>query len=99
MNRDRSIAARANYLAQDTVDIQFAVEEFCRKMTEPEMVDWPAIQWLARYLKGASRVRVLFEFQDNQNFIDVWTDTEFWGCTKTRKSTSGRVIMIWTHFT
>ena len=79
------------------MDIQFAVKEICRKMTKPEMDDWPAIKRLARYLKGSSRVIILFEFQDNQNFIDVWTDTDFAGCTKTRKSRSGGVIMIGKH--
>ena len=31
----RAIVARANYLCQDRSDIQFAVQELCRKMSMP----------------------------------------------------------------
>ena len=36
----RAIAARANYLSQDRSDIQFAVKELSRKMSNPNELDW-----------------------------------------------------------
>ena len=36
----RGLAARANYLAADRVDIQFAVKECCRGMAAPEQRHW-----------------------------------------------------------
>ena len=31
----RALAARANYIAQDRVDVQFAAKELCREMSCP----------------------------------------------------------------
>ena len=46
----RAIVARANYLCQDRSDIQFAVKELCRAMSEPTQGDWMALKRLGRYL-------------------------------------------------
>jgi len=35
--------------------------------------------------------------QPNTNYIEVWVDTDFAGCKRTRKSTSGGMIMIGGH--
>ena len=39
-SRYRQLAARANYLAPDRPDIQYAVKELCRKMSCPTRGDW-----------------------------------------------------------
>ena len=36
----RAIVARLNYLAQDRIDIQFAVKELCRFMSAPKTDNW-----------------------------------------------------------
>eukprot|EP00972_Heterocapsa_arctica_P051429 7565332-Heterocapsa_arctica.AAC.1 len=36
----RAAAARANYLAMDRSDIQFAAKEVCRKVATPRRCDW-----------------------------------------------------------
>ena len=43
-------------------------------------------------MKGKPRFRMLFGYQSKQEGIEVWTDTDFGGCQKTRKSTSGGII-------
>ena len=48
----RAISARANYLAQDRPDIQFAVKEICRAMSSPTEWDKRKIKRLVRYLRG-----------------------------------------------
>ena len=35
----RAVVARGNYLSQDRSDIQFAVKELCRKMSDPNRAD------------------------------------------------------------
>lgn len=40
---------------------------------------------------------MLYEYQENQGKRVVWTDSDFAGCAKTRKITSGGVIMHGTH--
>ena len=53
--RFRTVAARANYLATDRPDIQYAVKEICRKMAKPVKSTWYKLVRLGRYLKGSPR--------------------------------------------
>ena len=57
----RAIAARANYLAQDRVDIQFAAKEISRFLSKPEPEDWRKAKRLGRRLKD--NLRVVLEYR------------------------------------
>ena len=87
--RYRAIAARANYLAQDRVDIQFAAKEISRFTSKPEQEDWKKAKRLGRYLKDNLRVVLEYKFQKMPESVVVWSDTDFAGCKRTRHSTSG----------
>ena len=89
----RAIVARGNYLSQDRSDIQFATKELSRAMARPTNGDWKKLKRLGRYLKGRPRAVTEFKYQQNEGRLVVWTDTDFAGCRKTRKSTSGGVAM------
>ena len=52
----RRIAARANYLAADRPDIQFAVKEICQGMARPTRRHWEKMNTLARYLKSVPKM-------------------------------------------
>ena len=93
----RALAARANYLAQDRSDIVHATKELTRKMSAPCNGDWRALKRLARYLMKRPRVVTLYKYQTCNKFIDTWVDTDYAGCKRTRKSTSGGVIMLGEH--
>ena len=93
----RAMAARANYLSQDRFDIQFSVEEMCRKMSDPNEEDMTKLKRLGRYLVGSPRVIIRYKWQNNVRNITVWTDTDYAGCMRTRKSTSGGVAMLGCH--
>ena len=93
----RAMVARANYLAQDRGDIAYAVKELCRHMSKPRNCDWTALKRLGRYLLDKTRAIVHFPYQDRFNSVSVWTDTDHAGCTTTRKSTSGGVVMLGQH--
>ena len=43
------------------------------------------------------RYRVLYEYQEDPRKIVVWTDSDLAGCARTRKTTSGGVIMHGSH--
>ena len=55
LTKYRGIAARAIYLGQDRVDIQFAAKEISRFMRVPEKQDWAKAKRLARYLLNQKR--------------------------------------------
>ena len=88
-SRYRALAARANYLAQDRPDIQFAVKEIARRMATPCGRDWALLKRLARYLVGAPRGVTHFYWQTKPSRFDVFVDSDWAGCKATARSTSG----------
>lgn len=50
-----------------------------------------------RYLKGAPRARIQYEYQETPREIIVWADSDFAGCERTRKSTSAGVVQLGRH--
>ena len=92
----RAAAARANYLAQDRPDVMFAAKEVCRLMSSPTEGSWGALKRLCRYLAGLPRLIFKYKFQRAEK-IDTYSDTDWAGCPRTRKSTSGGCIMIGSH--
>ena len=93
----RAVVARGIYLAQDRTDIQYAVKELSREMSKPTRGSWKAAKKLGRYLKGKERYVVRYDYQDWSGKLVVWTDTDYAGCRKTRKSTSGGVVCMGKH--
>jgi hypothetical protein len=93
----RACVARGNYMSQDRSDVQYAVKELCRSMSDPREEDWEKLKRLGRYLVDKLRVRNLFKYQGPVNSIEIYTDTDYAGCNKTRKSTSGGVVMFGKH--
>ena len=93
----RAISARANYVAQDRSDIQYAVKELCRRMSAPTAGDLKKLKRLGRYLVGKPRAVALFPWQAGMAVQDVYTDANWAGCKDSRKSTSGGAIMLGSH--
>ena len=92
----RGLAARSNYLAQDRIDLQFAAKEVCRFMSSPTETSKEAMKRFGRYLLGHRRMVYTYPFQRAEG-IDVYSDTDWSGCPRTRKSTSGGCVMIGKH--
>ena len=92
----RGAAARGNYLASDRLDVQFACKEVCRWMAHPTLHSWKALKRICRYLNRAPRLVYVFKRQSVDS-VDVYTDTDWAGCPKTRKSTSGGCVMLGGH--
>jgi len=93
----RGIVARMNYLGQDRCEIQFAVKELGKEMSTPTQGSWTKMKRLLRYLMGVPRAVLHFDYQRMPDAIVTWTDSDFAGCEKSRKSTSAGVVQIGTH--
>ena len=92
----RGAAARGNYLAADRLDVQFACKEVCRWMSKPTVHAWEALKRVGRFLNAAPRL--VYEYrQQSVAQIDVYVDTDWAGCPRTRKSTSGGCVMLGGH--
>ena len=65
------------------------MKELARNMSRPKTGDWIKLKRLARYLVGRERVVIVWAYQDSVSSVDVWVDSDYEGCRRTRKSTSG----------
>ena len=92
----RAAAARSNYLSMDRPDVQFACKEICRYMSKPTTGSWMALKRLCRYLVGLPRLIWKYRLQEDAE-VAVYSDTDWAGCPRTRKSTSGGCILVGTH--
>jgi len=89
----RGLAARANNLSLDRPDIQFATKEICREMARP--TEKVMSKMKRRYLLQFPRVVLEYHPSAEEcGIIDVYSDSDWAGCVRTRKSTSGGVMMM-----
>ena len=95
--RYRSIVARCNYVSTDRPDAQFSVKELCRDMSSPTLSSWSRLKRFGRYLKRHPRAVIRLDQQNSAVTLDVFADTDYAGCRKTRRSTNGGCAMIGGH--
>ncbi len=95
--RYRRVAAILNYAAQDRPDIGFAVKEVARGMARPTVRDEMAAKRIIRYLCKHPRAALQYRWQDMPAHICVYSDSDWAGCVRTRRSTTGGVAMLGCH--
>ena len=79
----------------DRPDLQYATKEACREMSKPTLGGWARLKKIARYL--VSVPRVVYEYSKTNaeiQYVDVYTDSDWAGCRRTRRSTSGGAAAI-----
>ena len=67
-------------------------------MAKPTMKGWKQLKRLARYLIVNPRTILEYPWQSRENEIEGFSDSDWAGCKRTGKSTSGGVIKIGEHF-
>ena len=95
----RMLAARLNFMAQESPAIQYAAKEICRNMAPPESAHFARIKKLARFLLSVETSRWGYPWQEEQEAanLKVFTDSDGAGCLRTRRSTSGGLVMLGWH--
>ena len=96
--RFRGLVARANVLAADRPDIVYSVKEICRIIAKPTEFALQALKRLGRYMNDHPRMVFSLPFHE-ASAIEVYSDTDWGGCVRTRKSMSGGCMMIGSHVT
>ena len=84
-------------MSQDRPELQYSVKEVCRGMSSPTYSDFQRLKRIIRYLKGAPRAVFAWPFQSAQSEVRVYSDSDWAGCKRTRKSTQGGIIMYGNH--
>ena len=93
----RSWTMRASYLSQDRCELQFAVKELAGRTLQPNTKNMQALKRLVRFLKGSPRCLVVYHRQAEQPIVDVFSDSDWAGCAKTRRSTLSSYVMLGAH--
>ena len=84
-------------MALDRPEMQYAVKEAARCMANPRQRDEAALRRIARYLKQRPRLVWKFDWQELPKQLIVECDSDFAGCLRTRKSTSGYASFLGKH--
>ena len=85
----RGVVARWNYILPDRTDVQYAVKDVARCMAKRKRGNWNAVRRIARYLKGRPRMITHFKWQTAQHILVGYADSDWAGCGKSGRSTSG----------
>lgn len=93
----RGTSARMNYLAMDRADIGYAAKELSRKMQNQTAADEVRMKRVLRYLQGRPRGAYLFRWQYPCDDLKCQVDSDWAGCTRTKRSTSGGVLFRGLH--
>ena len=103
--RYRAITARVNFLAQDRADLLYSAKECSRSMAQPTREDWARLKRIGRYLIRRPRVVVKYAWQSteasatgNTKAALGFSDADWAGCPRTRRSTSGGTILLGNHW-
>ena len=81
----------------DRADIQYSTKEVCRGMSDPCRGDLRKLKRLTRYVKGCPRVVIRMDYQPRMEEYEGYSDSDWAGCRRTAKSTSGGAIQRGRH--
>lgn len=91
------LVARLNYLSSGRPDVQHAVKEASKHMARPQLHHWSLLKRLGKYMIDAPRVVQTFKWQRIMSIVPGYSDSDWVGDQKTRKSTSGGVCKVEPH--
>ena len=82
----KQIIARANFLAQDRMVLQYYVKEAARGMAVPRQSDYEKLVRIAKYLLGHRRYVTKIALQKGVHSLNCFGDSDFAGEISTRKT-------------
>ncbi len=74
-------------------DIAFAVGKLSQFVEKPTEVNWNAVKRVLRYLQSTKDYGILYDGSKSSDAVG-YSEADWAGCLKTRKSTSGKVFLI-----
>ncbi len=95
--RYRSAAAKLNYVSLDNPRVAFASKEVSRTMAGPKRGDDIRLKRILRYLVKHPVCTYMYPWQDEPRSLEGFSDSDWAGCRRTRRSTSGGAIMHGSH--
>ena len=96
-SRYRSAAAKLNYASLDNPRISYAAKEVSRTMSKPRVGDEVKLKRILRYLSEIPNCKYFYNWQEEPACLVGFTDSDWAGCRRTRRSTSGGAVMHGQH--
>ena len=94
----RSMVMRMAYLSVDRPDLCHAVRALAGAMSKPKMNDLLRLKKVVRYLVSYPYMKRTFQRQIMEKMtVGAWSDSDWAGELKTRRSTTGTVLKIGAH--
>lgn len=93
-DRYQSLVGKLIYLSHTRPDIGFAVSLASRYMSNPTESNMKMANRILQYLKGTPGRGLHFKRNSNRD-IEVYTDSDWAGCSTDRKSTTGYCSFVW----
>ena len=97
IRRFRGLSARLNYLSLDRPSLKRASARVASGMANPQPWHWEALKRVGRYIKGRPAETLWYAWQRPTELVKTFTDSDWGGCQRTRRSTSGGCIMRGQH--
>ncbi|XP_060965293.1 secreted RxLR effector protein 161-like [Cannabis sativa] len=69
-------------------DLAYAISVLSKFMSSLGKEHWKAMKWLMRYLKGTSKLGLVYQGHQTHQNIEGFTDADYAGDRDTRRSTS-----------
>ena len=91
--RYRRLVGKLNYLIVTRPDIAHLVSIVSQYMSSPTVNHWVAVEQILCYLKGVLRRGILYS-NHGHNRLECFTDADWVGSTKDRRSTTGYRIFV-----
>ena len=94
----RTVVGMLLWLSFERPDIQFSVKRLSQSLQQPLQGDWLAMRRVVRYLLGTATATLRYEANPakakKKLDLDIWTDSDWAGCPRTRRSTSGGGVWL-----
>ncbi|GJR70993.1 ribonuclease H-like domain-containing protein [Tanacetum coccineum] len=89
----RSLAGSLQYLTFTRPDISYAVQQVCLHMHDPREPHLSALKRILRYVQGTLNYGLQL-FSSSTTYLVAYSDADWAGCPKTRRSTSGYCVFL-----
>ena len=93
----RSACMRLGYLSMGRPELQYVAKECARGMAVPAEGHYEVLKRAARFVHGHRRMVWRFPRQPERRFLDGFSDSDWAGCLRTRKSTSSSAFRYGQH--
>lgn len=89
-----SLAGALQYLTFTRPDIAYAVQQVCLHMHDPREPHLAALKRILRYIRWTLYLGLYLRPCSAQDSLVVYSNTDWAGCSDTRKSTSGYAVFL-----